>query len=218
MSDTINLTNLDSKVDSFINDQYISSSIILFIAFYTCMIAPKLPEQVVSVMKSQLFNLIILIIIVYVTTKNYVIGIVATIAYLVTLNTVQKYQLTNKISDDLLQDAINAGQINAQIITPTKKCIKPQLTPEQIMELRHEQVQQPVQQQVQQPVQPPTNQIQLIDHILNNRIENNTDQNINDRLNDRNFYVPNMTNQHTEVNITGNSSNLNHLDGLPLNL
>ena len=214
MSDTINLSNLDSKVDSFINDQYISSSIILFIAFYTCMIAPKLPEQVVSVMKSQLFNLIILIIIAYVATKNYVIGIVATIAYLVTLNTVQKYQLTNKIPDDLLQDAIDAGQMNAQIIIPTKKCIKPQLTPEQIMELR----QQPVQQQVQQPVQPPTNQTQLIDHILNDRTGNNTDQNINDRLNDRNFYVPNMTNQHTEVNITGNSSHLSHLDGLPLNL
>jgi hypothetical protein len=237
MSDTINLSNIDSKLQSFVNDQYISSSIILFIAFYTCMIAPKLPESFVPLMNSQLFNLMVLLLIGYLATKNHVIGIVASIAYFVTLNTVQKYELNNKMSTDMLNNAIEEGQINAQIIVP--KCGKSELSPEQIkqiIELRKQisqqaqYVEQEKQEQEQQEkqekqFQQSTTSDQIVDQILTDNTpnvenKNRNDENINDKLSGRNFFVAHsMTQNQSPIdNIGGNCMHLSNIEGLPLNL
>jgi hypothetical protein len=225
MSDSINFSKIDSKVQSFINDQYISSSIILFLVFYTCMIAPKLPPYVAPLMNSQIFNLFILMSICYLATKNYTIGIVASIAYFVTFSTIQKHELSKQLlSQDLLQDAIEEGRANAQIIAPTVKCGEQQLSSEQIEQIKqikrlYEQEQEQVQGQGQQNI---TEQILRDDNNNKNTQENNiisirSDININDRLSNRNFDLVGMQSIEGNTEIVGNCTRLNNLEGLPLN-
>ena len=217
MSDTINLSKIDSKVQSFMNDQYISSSVILFFVFYTCMIAPKLPESIVPLMNSQLFNLIILLSIGYLATKNYAIGIVASVAYFVTMNTVHKYELNKQLPpQDLLQNAIEEGNTNAQIIVPTVTCGKQQLSPEQIEQIK--QIQKQYEQEQEQPQQEDIAEQVLNDENIqnnHNNIRNNTD--INYRLSNRTFKLAGAQMSNLTTNIEGNCTHLNNLEGLPLN-
>ena len=216
MSDTINLSNFDSKVQLFMNDQYISSSIILFFIFYTCMIAPKLPASIVPLMNSQLFNLIFLILIGYLATKNYAIGIVASVAYLVTMNTVHKYEFNKQFPpQDLLQNAIEEGNTNAQIIVPTVTCGRQQLSPEQIEQIKQIQRQyEQEQQQPQQQQQQQHHQEDTVEQVLKN------DNNINEKISNRNFLNLSCNDHDKQLNvdIVGNCTHLYNLDGLPLNL
>lgn len=107
MSDYINLSNIDYLLQNFLDDKYVSTSIILFLILYTVLIAPKLPRELHHLFDSQLFKLFLLFFIMYVSTKNHSIGLVLVIAYLTTMNTVNKIKIDEKIFNVLILNATN---------------------------------------------------------------------------------------------------------------
>jgi hypothetical protein len=114
----INIKIMDSKINEFLNDQYISTSIILFFILYSLLIAPKLSETITSKLDCNIVNLLIIIIVFYLASKNYFIGFAIGFAYLITHNTAKIHKLNNEIIRNQYNDAIKMGETNAQVLLP----------------------------------------------------------------------------------------------------
>lgn len=118
MSNNISIKKFDSKINEFLNDKYISSSIVLFFGLYSFLIAPKLPERITSKLDCNLINLMITVIIFYLASKNCLIGFAGSFAYLMTLNTAQTHKINNELTMNQYKDAISQGEKVAQILLP----------------------------------------------------------------------------------------------------
>ena len=112
MSDTINLSNMDTILQKFLNDKYVTSSIILFLILYTVLIVPNISDSSYELLNSPLFKLLFLLVIGYIATKNQPMGIIAAIAFLVTIFTIQKNELNNKFVSIAFVGAIKDDKLN----------------------------------------------------------------------------------------------------------
>ncbi len=107
MTENINLNKIDNVVESFLNDKYVSTAIILFITLYASLAAPKLPKSWLNILDSQISKLFILFMIGYLSTKNFAVAIISAMAFLLTMNTIQKHQVNDKIINIIVVDAVD---------------------------------------------------------------------------------------------------------------
>ena len=105
MSDTMNLSKVDNIIQGFLNDKYISASIILFLIFYTVLIAPKLDKSLHHLLNSPLYKLLVLFSIGYIATKNPSVAIIMSVAFIVTISTMHKHEMDEKLVSILFVDA-----------------------------------------------------------------------------------------------------------------
>lgn len=80
-----------------------SSTLGLFLVLYAGLAAPKLPKNVALMFDQPTFKLIIMFLIAYMSSKNSSVSIVATVALVVSLQTLSMYQ-TNDIILDVVKD------------------------------------------------------------------------------------------------------------------
>jgi hypothetical protein len=118
MSDTLNLNKIDQYIENSLKNKYVSSSIILFISLYACLIVPKLPPSYLTMMDTPLFKLLTLFSIGYISTKHYGIAIASTIAFFITLNSIQKYETSDKLLNIMVIDATTNGNTVDNEIKP----------------------------------------------------------------------------------------------------
>lgn len=109
MTENINLNKIDNVVESFLNDKYVSTAIILFITLYASLAAPKLPKSWLNMLDSQISKLLMLFMIGYLSTKNFPVAIISAMAFLLTMNTIQKHQVNDKIINIIVVDAIDSN-------------------------------------------------------------------------------------------------------------
>jgi len=107
IEEQLSLSSIDSKIKEVLENKYVSTLIIMFIALYAGLAAPKLPKYWVNLFDSQLFKLFVLFMIGYMATKNYSIAIVCAMAFLITMNTMQKHKVNDKIISILIMDPTN---------------------------------------------------------------------------------------------------------------
>ena len=96
------LKKIDESIQEVLNNKYISTVIVMFITLYAGLAAPKLPRYWSSMFDSQLFKLFVLFVIGYMATKNYSIAIISALAFLITMNTMQKHKINDQIVSILI--------------------------------------------------------------------------------------------------------------------
>jgi len=83
---------------SFLKNDYVSSVISLILVLYAGLAAPQLSENVVKIFDNTLVKLVIFFLIAYSANKNPTIAIIAAVGVLISLMTLNKWQINFKIS------------------------------------------------------------------------------------------------------------------------
>ena len=68
----------------------------LFLVLYTALVAEKLPFCVIKFFDSTIVKLIFILLIIYLCFNNYVIALIAVIAFSITMQTLKKYKYIKK--------------------------------------------------------------------------------------------------------------------------
>lgn len=79
-----------------LDDKYISAMIGLFLALYAGLAAPKLPKHITKWFDNPMFKLGVMFLIAYMATKDPPVAIIASVALLVSLQTLSSQKLPTK--------------------------------------------------------------------------------------------------------------------------
>ena len=88
MADKTGRNNFDNQINNylgFLQNEYATAAISLFLILYAGVIAPKLPPNVLSWFDNWIVQIALFFVIVYISNKNATIALIAAIAVLVTL-------------------------------------------------------------------------------------------------------------------------------------
>lgn len=91
---------------SFLDNEYVSAAVALFLILYAGLAAPKLPEWVARLFDNMLFKLVVFFMIVYVSRKNATIAIIAAVAVMVSLMTLNKLKWNQE-----MMTVVNGGSV-----------------------------------------------------------------------------------------------------------
>jgi len=111
------LKKIDESIQEVLNNSYVSTVIVMFITLYAGLAAPKLPRYWTNLFDSQLFKLFVLFVIGYMATKNYSIAIISALAFLITMNTMQKHKINDQIVSILIVEP-TTYDLNTQVNNP----------------------------------------------------------------------------------------------------
>ena len=97
---------------SFLNNEYVNAFLMIVLIAYASLAAPRLPENIVRLFDSPLTKLIVFFLIVYLAKHNAGVAIVAAIAVLVTLITLNKYNVKREMMSNLGTMEANLDKCN----------------------------------------------------------------------------------------------------------
>ena len=95
--DSLNSSLRDSL--SFLENEYVATALGIFLVLYASLAAPKLPSSVAKLFDSPLFRALLLFLIAYSANRNPAIALVATVGFILSLQTLNRYKVKN--GDDL---------------------------------------------------------------------------------------------------------------------
>ena len=104
------MDQLDRKLKEYLSvldNEYVSTALSLFLVLYAGMAAPKLPERVARLFESTLFRILVFFLIAYSAKKNASIAAIAAIGLMVSLQTLNRYDLNNSLKS-VLKDSASA--------------------------------------------------------------------------------------------------------------
>jgi hypothetical protein len=81
---------------SFLDNEYVSAALALFLILYASLAAPKLPESVARLFDNYIVKFIIFFLIVYIAKKNATIAIIAAIGVMVSIMTLNTYKFNRE--------------------------------------------------------------------------------------------------------------------------
>ena len=84
---------------SFLNNDYVSSILMILLIAYTSLAAPKLPRNVAKALDNPIIQLIFFFLIIYIAKHNAGVAIIASIALLVTLMTINRFTKQEMMSN-----------------------------------------------------------------------------------------------------------------------
>jgi hypothetical protein len=89
--------NLVKSNLSYLDNEYVTAALSLFLIIYAGLAAPKLPESVAKLFDYTAFKLVIFFGIVYVSRKNPTVALIASVGLLVSLMTLNRYKLNREM-------------------------------------------------------------------------------------------------------------------------
>jgi hypothetical protein len=105
--------NFDSSVNSFMvhvdKNEYLSSALALFLILYAAVAAPQLPKYIVKLFDYTIVKLAMFFLIAYVARKNPTVAIIAAIGLMVTLMTLNKITVNEKIQQLIMRNSRTEG-------------------------------------------------------------------------------------------------------------
>jgi hypothetical protein len=88
-------TTLDSGLNSMMNNSYFYVALRVFLVLYAAFAAPALPKTVALLMDSTIVRILFAVVIVYVAIDDPLSGILLAVAFIITLQTANKFKLYN---------------------------------------------------------------------------------------------------------------------------
>lgn len=88
----------------FLDNEYVSAGLSLFLILYASLAAPKLPEKVARLFDNTFVKMVVFFLIGYTGRKNPTVAAIAAVALMVTLQTLNRYE-----TDKMMEKAINGG-------------------------------------------------------------------------------------------------------------
>ena len=85
------------ELESILENQYVSTSLVVFLVLYGGLAAPKLPKNIIKLFSNPLFRLLVIFFIAYTSSKNHSIALVAIIVLILLMQDVDDNNLiTNR--------------------------------------------------------------------------------------------------------------------------
>ena len=92
-------TTVDSSLKAIYSDKTTSAVIGLFLVLYAGLAAPKLPKSVAKMFGYTAFRLVILFLVAYMSSRNTSIAIIATVALVVSMQTLSYHETKEKMQE-----------------------------------------------------------------------------------------------------------------------
>ena len=89
------LNELEKILNRGLGNQYINVTLKIFLGLYAAMVAPKLPPSIANLMDNTLVRIVISFIIVFMATKDQSLALLVSLAFIITLQTANKFRLYN---------------------------------------------------------------------------------------------------------------------------
>ena len=84
------------ELESILENQYVSTSLVVFLVLYGGLAAPKLPKSIIKLFSNPLFRLLVIFLIAYISSKNHSIALVATIILVLLMQDSNDNVISNK--------------------------------------------------------------------------------------------------------------------------
>lgn len=97
------LRSLTTTIENLLSNEYTSTGIILFLVLYGGLAAPKLPSFISKLFSNPLFNLTIILSIAYIYKKNKSIALIATVVFIMSLQTLNKLETSGIIAKEIVR-------------------------------------------------------------------------------------------------------------------
>ncbi|AYV78282.1 MAG: hypothetical protein Edafosvirus8_32 [Edafosvirus sp.] len=101
---------------SFLDNEYVSSALTIFLIVYASMVAPKLPNSIVKLFDYTLVKLLMFFLIAYVFRKNPTVAIIAAVGLLISLMTLNRYKVNKEIMAIVKKKTKDMDEINDNVI------------------------------------------------------------------------------------------------------
>jgi hypothetical protein len=121
---SLNLSEMDNSLTEILKNEYVSTFFIMLVSLYGGLIAPKLNYRIAKFLDTQLFSLLSLLVIGYVATKNHSIAIVCLLAYLITINTINKHNVNDVLLGVIVVNKPVSPRRERKPVSPRKE-VKP---------------------------------------------------------------------------------------------
>ncbi len=82
---------------AFLDNEYVSAALTLFLIVYAGVAAPKLPENVARLFDNPLVKFLVFFLIAYMARKNPTVAIIAAIGLMVSLHTLSRYKVNRRL-------------------------------------------------------------------------------------------------------------------------
>jgi hypothetical protein len=135
-----NLNQTIKQKLKFLNNEYVSAAVSLFLVLYAGMAAPNLPNSVARLFDNSLFRLVIFFLIAYMSKKDPTIAIIAAVGLMVSLQTLSKYNVEQHLVN-IVKYGSSDNQVNVDDVVSD---MEPEQEPEmetQVKKLQNQVVQ-----------------------------------------------------------------------------
>ena len=107
------------ELENILENQYVSTSLAVFLVLYGGLAAPKLPKSMIKLFGNPIFRMLVIFLIAYTSSKNHSIALVATIVLILVM------QESNDDDDEPVEVSVTNNTVNvdsrsAAIITKKK--------------------------------------------------------------------------------------------------
>ena len=89
------MRRLQKSVESFLNNQYVSAVLTLFVILYASLARPMLPSAVANLFSNPLFRVVFLALLAWTATHNAQVSLLVAIGFLVTMNLLGEQNMLN---------------------------------------------------------------------------------------------------------------------------
>lgn len=80
------VSGVDNMLTSALQNPYVSTALVLFLALYGGMAAPQLPTEVLALFDNALFRLAVLFLVAYTGNRNSTVSLLTAVAFVVSMN------------------------------------------------------------------------------------------------------------------------------------
>ena len=91
--------NAIEKINSVLENQYVAGALTVFLIVYASMAAPKLPDYLAKLFDYTLTKLVVFFLIVYMMKKNATVALVAAVALMITLMTLERIKFSKEMME-----------------------------------------------------------------------------------------------------------------------
>lgn len=99
---------------SFLENEYISSALLIFLILYANLAAPKLPDYIAKLFDNILFKIVVFFFIVYMHKRNATVALISSVALTISLMLLDRLKMTEKMTVLNTTQSSNSNQNNSQ--------------------------------------------------------------------------------------------------------
>ena len=105
------------ELENILENQYVSTSLAVFLVLYGGLAAPKLPKSMIKLFSNPIFRMLVIFLIAYTSSKNHSIALVATIVLILIM---QESNDDEPVEVSVTNNTVNVDSTSAAIITKKK--------------------------------------------------------------------------------------------------
>jgi len=105
------------ELENILENQYVSTSLAVFLVLYGGLAAPKLPKSMIKLFSNPIFRMLVIFLIAYTSSKNHSIALVATIVLILIM---QESNEGKAVEVSVTNSSVNVGSSSSAVITKKK--------------------------------------------------------------------------------------------------